>query len=201
MFMQNFTRLTAAFAPVALPAVARGTPVTTGLVAGTLLETRLGWRAVETLAIGDAVQTLDGGMSRIMGLHRCILRADAGASLIRIDGGWHDACSDVLLLPGQHVLLDTLNDPQQGGAPFAMIAALALLASPGARRTSPATDVQIITPMFADEEVVYANSGVLLHCPGLADGAGHYPENSFFPCLEATEARHFLHRRTARLAA
>ena len=201
MFMQDFTGLLAQSTPAILPLDSLPACVTTGLVAGTLLETQAGWRPVQTLRIGDAVQTLDGGLARILGLDRRILTADGLATLIKIDGGHFDACSDLLLLPGQHVLLDTLDDPQMDGSPFAMIAALALLATPGARRTPLGTSVEVITPMFADEEVVYANSGVLLHCPGIIDGAQGFPDTSFFPRLDAVQARHFVHRRHARIAA
>ena len=201
MFMQDHARLTALSAPVLLPRHMPMAQVSTGLVAGTLLETRDGWRAVETLGIGDAVQTLDGGLARILGLDRQTLREGAMASVIKIDGGHYDTCSDVALLPGQHLLLDTLNDTAVNGAPFAMISAAALLACPGARRQLVCTDIQVITPMFADEEVVYANSGILLHCPGIADGAGRYPDTSFFPRLDAIQARHFLQHRAMLFAA
>lgn len=201
MFMQDFTRLGALSVPAILPFDARLAPVITGLVAGTLLETRSGWQPIETLKIGDAVQTLDGGLARILGLDRRSLQPGAQTTLIKIDGGYHDACSDLLLLPGQHLLLDTLDDAQSENASFAMIAANALLASSGAQRQSVVAQIDIITPLFADEEVVYANSGVLLHCPGIADGAGRYPENSFFPRLDAAQARNFIQRRDARLAA
>ena len=69
------------------------------------------------------------------------------------------------------------------------------------RRHFAPTAVDVITPLFADEELVYANTGVLLHCPGITDGAGRYPEDSFFPRLDAVAARTFLARRSARLAA
>ena len=201
MFMQDFTRHAAACSPVNLATMTRSLPVITGLVAGTLLETRAGWQPVESLHIGDAVQTLDGGMARLLGLDRRSLSADAQTPLIKVDGGCFDSCSDLLLLPGQHLLLDTLDDAQMGGAPFAMIAATALLASPGARRHAVTNAIEVITPLFADEEVVYANSGVLLHCPGITDGAQAFPDTSFFPRLEVLQARHFVQRRAARFAA
>ena len=201
MFMQDFTRLCALSTPVDRPFDTPLAPVTTGLIAGTMLETRAGWQPVQTLRIGDAVQTLDGGLARIIGIDRRTLTAAAQTTLIQIDGGFGDACADLMLLPGQHVLLDTLNDAQMNGAPFAMIAAIALLASPGTRRLALQADLEIITPMFADEEVVYANSGVLLHCPGITDGAHGFPDTSFFPRFDAIAARQFVQRRSALIAA
>jgi len=196
MFMQDFTRSAAGFSAVETLL----SPVTTGLVAGTLLETASGWRPIEALTVGDCVQTLDGGLARILHLTRRSLRPELETALLMLPGGQYDACSDLLLLPGQHLLIDTLDDAAMDGAPFALVPALAL-AGPTVRRHFAPTAVDVITPLFADEELVYANTGVLLHCPGITDGAGRYPEDSFFPRLDAVAARTFLARRSARLAA
>lgn len=196
MFMQDITRSATAFSPIETLLA----PVTTGLVAGTLLETSTGWRPIEALAVGDCVQTLDGGLARILHLTRRTLRPEVETALLMLPGGQYDACSDLLLLPGQHLLIDTLDDTTMDGAPFALIPALAL-AGPNVRRHYAPTALEVVTPLFADEEVVYANTGVLLHCPGITDGAGRYPEDSFFPRLDAVAARAFLARRSVRLAA
>ena len=200
MFMQDITTLKVAFslmtsqvAPVA-PA-----PVLGGIVAGTLIEGEYGWVCTETLRVGDRLQTLDGGLARIHGLDRRVLTRQAATSLIHVPGGTHDACSDLWLVPGQHVLIDTVQDPDQG-APYLLVPAIALNCTPGVRQGFPDTAVEIITPLFADEEIIYANSGVLLHCPSVIDGAGRYLDNSFFPRLDATMARAFLRRREVRLA-
>lgn len=196
MFMQDITRDATRFSAVETLFA----PVTTGLVAGTLLETGSGWRPIEALAVGDCVQTLDGGLARILHLDCRTLRPEVETALLMLPGGQYDACSDLLLLPGQHLLIDTLDDPESEGAPFALVPALALLGSP-ARRHRMAQPLEIITPLFADEEVIYANTGVLLHCPGITDGANRYPEDSFFPRLDAPRARMLLARRAERLAA
>lgn len=196
MFMQDISRA-AAFAT---PVETLLSPVVTGLVAGTLLETRSGWRPIEALAIGDCVQTLDGGLARIMAMDRRSLRPEMETPLLMIPGGHYDACSDLMLLPGQHILLDTLDDEATHGAPFAMLPARALTGGAVRRHYAP-KPLEIVTPLFADEEVVYANTGVLLHCPGITDGAGRYPDDSFFPRLDVATARGFLARRAARLAA
>jgi hypothetical protein len=202
MFMQEISKLTTAFTrvtPRARPVQAL--PVTTGLVAGTLVETATGWQDVSRLRIGDAVHTLDGGLARILGLDRRVLRPEPETALILIPGGCHDACSDILLMPGQHVLKDTLDDEESHGAPFVLVPAFAMTVDPLITRHFPDAPVEVITPLFADEEVVFANSGVLLHCPGLVDGAGRAPVDSFFPRLDPASARTFLTRRAARLGA
>lgn len=202
MFMQDFAQLTMDSTlvthrqPAVIPA-----PVIGGIVAGTLVEGARGWVAVETLRIGDKVQTLDGGLARVHALDRRNLTQAAESALIHVPGGSYDACSDLMLVPGQHVLMDTLGDPALGAAPYALVPAIALTCDPMIRRRFPVLTVEVITPLFADEEIIFANSGVLLHCPGVMDGAGRYPDDSFFPRLDAATARAFLARRAARLAA
>ena len=196
MFMQDISRSATAF----FPAETLLSPVTTGIVAGTLVETAAGWQPIETLRRGDCVQTLDGGLAKILHLDRRLLQPEWETPLLLLPGGQYDACSDLVLLAGQHLLIDTLDDSACEGAPFALLPAQALLGS-AARRHRVATPLAIITPMFADEEVIYANTGVLLHCPGITDGANRYPEDSFFPRLDAPRARAFLAHRAERLAA
>jgi hypothetical protein len=200
MFMQDFSRDSAATATAVFPHQRLVASVTTGLIAGTLVETKTGWQPVETLAIGDAVQTLDGGLARILALDRRAFRPEPETAPLLIPGGSFDACSDLLVLPGQHLLLDTLDDTATDAA-FAMLPALALQGRGGVKRHATEGTLHIITPLFADEEVIYANSGVLLHCPGVTDGANRYPDNSFFQRLDAPCAGAFLTRRAARLAA
>lgn len=196
MFMQDITRDNTAFRLVETLLL----PVATGLVAGTLVETAAGWCPVETLTVGTAVQTLDGGLARILGIDRRNLYPDQAAGLVLIPGGTFDACSDLVVLARQHVLLDTLDDAELGATAFALVPAAALTCA-GACTVQMTTPVEVVTLLFADEEILYANSGVLLHCPGIADGAGRYPEDSAFFRLDRVAARDFAQRRAARLAA
>jgi hypothetical protein len=156
---------------------------------------------VEALRIGTRVHTLDGGLTRILALDRRTLPPQAECALIHVPGGLHDACSDLMLVPGQHLLIDTLGCDAHGAAPYLLVPALALTSDPLVHRELPDLQIEVITPLFAEEEVIFANSGVLLHCPSVVDGAGRYPDTSFFPRLDAVSARAFLTRRAARLAA
>lgn len=199
MFMQDFTRFAPATAVTAAEVLLA--PVTSGLIAGTLVETAAGWQPVETLRMGMQVQSLDGGLAKVLGLDRRLLRPEVEQVLVRVPGGAFDACSDLLLLPGQHVLIDTLEDARLSDDIFALIPAMALLGAQGVSRHLARAAIEVITPLFAEEEVIYANSGVLLHCPGIAEGAGSRPDAGFFPRLDLAAARAFLLRRAGRLAA
>ena len=197
MFMKDFTRAVPAVTLVE-PRLAATLPqpVCRGMVAGTLVETAQGWTEVQHLKIGQAVQTLDGGLARIHAIDRRTLAPLPDFGMILIPGGCYDACSDLMLVPGQHILIDTLND-----APFALVPAAALTLDPMVRPHFPQMPVEVVTLLFADEEIVFANSGVMIHCPGLMDGAGRYPDTSFFPRLDLPTAREVLRHRAARLAA
>ena len=200
MFMQDLTTFAPELSVLVPQPRIPARPALSGMVSGTLVESDTGWQRVETLAPGARIQTLDGGLSRLLRLARRMIRPSDELVLIHLPGGCLDACSDLTLLPGQHLLIDTLDDDSLGGAPFALVPALALLALNGPRRIRPSAPVEVVTPLFADEEGIYAQSGVLFHCPSLIDGTQRYPEDSFFPVLDLGPARAFLQRRAARLA-
>lgn len=191
MFMKDFTKL--AHDISAIPPLETEARILTGLVAGTKVETDRGWTDVTALNRGDRVYTLDGGLARILGLDR----READLQALHLPGGYMDACSDLCLLPRQPVLISTLDDPEIGTAPFVMLPSEALAVLPFLTRQS--LRAEVVTPLFADEEVVFANSGVLLRCPGVIEGAGPMLMDSFFPTLDLAEARAFLIRREARL--
>jgi hypothetical protein len=51
----------------------------------------------------------------------------------------------------------------------------------------------VITPRFADDEAIFANSGILLHCPGIQQTAGQIA-SEFFAELDFAQAQAFLQR-------
>ena len=188
MFLKDFTRdaTPASFLRV-LPAAAPS-----GLSAATLVEAETGWIPANTLRIGAKVHTFDGGLATILGLTR---KPVQDAPAILIPGGIAGNCADLILPRGQHILVDTLDDPSLPDADMVLVPATAWLGLPGVFETR-LTD-EVITPLFADEEILWANSGTLLHCPSLA-GTGY--DGGFFQRLAPTEGRAFLARRWARLA-
>lgn len=197
MFMKDFTRTTQSVTAADLLTP----PVLSGMLAGTMVETATGWQGVETLRMGDLVQTFDGGLAKVLAVDRRALRPELAQSLIAVPGGTLDTCADLQLLPGQHLLVDTLDDPAYPDAAFALIPALALEGRMGCMRRYAMREIDVITPLFATEEIVWANSGLLIHSPGIADGAQRRPDSDFFPRLGVTAARALLDHRASRLAA
>jgi Hint domain len=167
--------------------------VTTGLIAGTLVEGATGWKPVEDLRIGDAVQSYDGGLCRVLGLDRHWIAPSRGEYLVHLPGGALDNCSDLTLLPGQHLLIDTLGDETLPEAIVVLFPAAALEGWLGAEREPLDRAIEVITPRFADDEAIFANSGTLLHCPGIRQDAGA-TGSDFFTQLDLGQAQAFLQR-------
>jgi hypothetical protein len=186
MFMQDFTRHVPAQAIIPTPAPALG-----GILGSTLIDTAAGWRPADSLRIGDHVQTWDGGAARVLGLDRRPL-AD-GSRAIVLPGGLFDVCSDLVLLPDQHLLLDTGDDPAFPDALAVLIPARALEGRPGIRSVT-LTQASAVTPLFADEEILWAQSGARLHCPAVTDPHAA-PDSGFFTRLSPLAAARFLDRR------
>lgn len=191
MFLKDFTRTATpgSITPVTVPADHRVRPAT-GLTGGTLIETETGWHMAADLRIGQRVHTLDGGAAMILGLDRRPVR-DLPA--IRIPGGLAETCCDLILPCDQYLLTDTLRDPHMPDLDLVLIPARAWASQPCV--TEIRYTGEIITPLFADEEILWANSGALLHCPAITTGPGRLPLDGFFLPLPEAEARAFLTRR------
>jgi hypothetical protein len=182
MFMQDITRF------AATPVTTTNTALSQGIFGQTLVETAKGWQPADSLRIGDHLHTLDGGLQRIAALSRRIVAP--GEPVVQVSGGYFDACDDVLLLPLQGVLLDTLG---MTAAPYACVPASALTACLGAHATATPVRGEIITPIFAEAEAVWAQSGMLLSCPGLKGEAA-------FPDMHPRAASLFVTERMRRFA-
>jgi hypothetical protein len=166
---------------------------TAGLIAGTLVESAKGWIPVEDLRIGDSVHSYDGGLARVVGLDRDWITAAVGTYVLHLPGGALDNCSDLMLLPGQNVLIDTLGDADFPDDLVVLVPALALEGAIGATRVRIEKPLEVITPRFADDEAIFANSGTLLHCPGIRQTAGQ-PASDFFTQLDLVQAQAFAQR-------
>lgn len=189
MFMQDATRF------VADPALPLAAPIRTGLLASTLVETETGWRPAGSLRRGDLVHTFDGGLRPVVTLDRNWL--DAGASLIRLPGGVLGNAADQLLMPGQHLLIDTWEEAALPDTLIALIPAEAIAGLGGAVKFPLLRQAEVVIPIFQDDEVIYANGGLLMHCPGVAAGPLGRAETEYFHRLDLAQARALMHGRLA----
>ena len=140
-----------------------------GLTAGTRVGTAMGWRAVDALAAGDMVLTFDHGLQPLVDVRREVLCLSdtnlTGNQMVFIPAGAMGNSIDVELTPDQGVLVETEAACDAYGDPFAIVKAKALCGFRGIARHAPRTNLEIITLVFAQAQVIYAEGGVLVHCP------------------------------------
>jgi hypothetical protein len=168
MFQNDFSRLNAT--PV-FAANRTAMPVGTGLLAGTMVETARGWIRAESLRLGDAIYTVDGGLAPVLGLDRQWIAPQPDVHTVLVPGGTLDNDDDMALLSGQMLLIDTMGDKMLPDAALVLIPATALIGWRGCMRAALERKTEVITPLFAAEEIVYANAGCMLRCPSIAEGA------------------------------
>ncbi|MFP4404893.1 Hint domain-containing protein [Rhodosalinus sp.] len=155
-----------------VPAIAAGTPqaaslpapAQSGLIAGTLVETDRGWRPVEALRPGDEVQTFDGGLQRVLTVQREVVTGAEGG-LVLIPGGVLGATVPTELLPAQHVLLVHHAIEAAFDTPAVLVRAGQLVGLGGITRRPARARLRAIRPGLAEEEILWANDGLLLHAP------------------------------------
>ncbi|MEX0305544.1 MAG: Hint domain-containing protein [Leisingera sp.] len=137
-----------------------------GFLAGTHVASNLGWRGVEALAVGDKVLTFDHGMQPIVELQRetilpgegeleparCPLLVPRDALMNRVP---------LWLMPDQGVLLESELVEDAQGDPFAVVPACALEGYRGIRRMHPGAQLDLVTPRFAQDQVIYLEAGML----------------------------------------
>ena len=83
----------------------------------------------------------------------------------RYGGSGHSVREALTLLADQGVLVESDAACEMYGDPFAVVPAHALEGVRGIRREAPQHRVELITILFAEEQVIYAEGGALLHCP------------------------------------
>ncbi|SLN13199.1 Hint domain-containing protein [Roseisalinus antarcticus] len=174
----NKTKYFDAAIPVEAPIVG-----TVGLLAGTRVETAAGWRDVAELCCGDLLFTMDGGCRP---LHD-IRIAHGGDDAVRVPAGVLGADADTYLAPDQLVLVETGWAIDWLGTPVALARAGDLVGVMGIRRKAAPTR-HLRMPVFAEEEILFAASGLRLFTPGgLAPSTPEY-----FVLLDREEAAEVL---------
>lgn len=150
------------------------TDVASGLVAGTKVVTQIGRRDVAAVAVGDQVLTFDGGMQTVISMDRQIIKT---VGLYSPSDAWPlsvpaEALGNVdpmIILPQQSIMVESDAAEEVFGDPFALIPALALEGFRGIKRVPPATQIEIVTLIFEQDEVVFSNIGALIFCPWSSD--------------------------------
>jgi len=141
-----------------------------GLFSGTLVAVEDGWSPVETLTPGTRVWTFDNGLQTIAEIKaRAFAEQGAGAGLWQdlfvVPAGGLSNEQDLLLLPDVGLLLECENAQDQFGDPFAVLPIAVLEGICGIKRGCEPQQRTLFQVRFEREEVVYIDSGILVHCP------------------------------------
>ncbi len=190
MFMQAATAFTAADMVDVEAALFPSALSRSGFIQGTKVEAAPGWRPVESLTRGDAVFTFDGGLREIRAIHREEIRP---VRVVNVPGGVLDNCAEMVLMPGQHMLLELPGLEAIHDNALALLPAAALAGWRGVEwANAKARKVEIVTLIFDEEELVWGNSGALFHCPDAGQYAAPRLVSKFFNVLDMAEARQML---------
>lgn len=141
-----------------------------GMMAGTVVASNLGWRAIEALAAGDMVLTFDNGMQEIVEIRRMTFWTDAPDTPraqwpVIVPAGALENREELTLLADQGVLVESDAASDIYGDPFAIVPAHALEGLRGIYRAAPQQQIELIAIYFEQEQVIYAEGGALVHCP------------------------------------
>lgn len=138
-----------------------------GVSGSTRVAAASGWRSASTLKPGDLVWTFDRGLQPLadLRLRARWQHADGDPRAYIVPEGALANGRDIVLPAHQGLLLECEKASDAMGDPFAVIPVEALDGVVGISVYAPEPDEVLITPVFAGEEVIYIDSGLLLHCP------------------------------------
>ncbi|MEL6913628.1 MAG: Hint domain-containing protein [Pseudomonadota bacterium] len=144
-----------------------------GLLHGTRVATRAGWRDVEAVAIGDAVLTFDHGFQTVMGIEHVMNWPDHEtcpdqAAPLEVPVGALGNAEKVWLLPRQLVLVESDLAETLTGDPFAIVTVDTLAGWKGIGPVLPRAPHAVVVLHFAQDQMIYAAEGALVHCQAMA---------------------------------
>lgn len=170
-FVTDFSEYTAA--PSILP---QTTNATLTLGADLILETPEGFTEARGLTAGDKVATLDGGFAQIV----AVRLSPSPERAFKVPAGALGNDSDIILPAESHVALTPPQGLALSEAPYISLPATALVGFRGIRPTL-FNHQNTIAFEFEQEEMVWAQTGLLLHARPKHDG--------FFTTLAYGDAR------------
>ena len=145
-----------------------------GVFATTRVATSFGWRQVSGLVPGDLVLTLDEGMQplahvRHFDLDEEISTNDPSEWPVFVPAGALGNASDMIVMPGQSVLVESALAQRLMGQRSVLIRAADLDSVAGIFRVAPNDSAPVACLEFEDDQVVFGAGGALFHCRGADD--------------------------------
>lgn len=139
----------------------------TGLYASTKVQTAFCWQSAGDLRPGDLVMTLDDGLVPLHATRTEIRRA---LWSVHLPANAHGNLFDMLLPPGQSVLVQTDYAMPFSGDDLALVPATALEGLSGITARVPAIDEPIVQLQLPRFGILLAGPGLMVGCPGCDAG-------------------------------
>lgn len=140
-----------------------------GLIEGTTVATQDSWRPVETLRKGESVLTFDGGAQQVIAVIRDQLWGGIGQCPealwpLYVPEGTIGNREEMLVMPHQGVLIESDEIVDQWGDPFAVVPGAALEVLDGVEREEPYGTVEVVLPIFEEDQMIFTDHGALSFC-------------------------------------
>ncbi len=170
----------------------------TGLIGAVRVAGTAGWRLARSIVPGEKVLTFDCGMQPVAEVQVLTLwneNAPCPASLwpIEVPAGVLGNRDLMYLAADQAVLIESDAAEALTGDPFALIPARSLDGVRGMCRVPPPKDAVVTILQFETEQIVFANSGAMFHCPPLV--------TDLLDPIEAPNLYQLLNKEDARMVA
>jgi len=144
-----------------------------GLVHGTKVATKGGWKLVEELRLGDLVRTVDNGFQKICRISTDCITVAANESKpenmpVRVPSNAAYNGRPVWLMPEQGVALDNTrldHDPNARTACQPVVSARLLSGMFRITSDTPASYFDVSSLFFDEDEVIYIEGGFRAYCP------------------------------------
>lgn len=130
-------------------------PVPPCFVAGTLIRVPGGAAAVEEIAVGDLVETLDHGAQRVRWVGRRTVPGTGDFAPVRIEAGALGNERALLVSPQHRMLVSGWMAELYFGEAEVLVAAMHLVGTPGIAR-HPMTEVEYLHLLFDRHEIVFS---------------------------------------------
>lgn len=150
-----FTRFTTDFAEVSASQAVRGAMFS--LSAETMVESQRGWKAVKDLRPSDTLASLDGGFVPLAWVRRAL-----PSSTLHVPGGSLGNCDDLSLPSDTRIGLTAPLDFEPATTDTLSVPLSAFEGVRGIRKQTQ-HDQQSFTIGLASEEMIWAQTGLLIH--------------------------------------
>lgn len=142
-----------------------------GMVSGTKVATRNGWRPVERLAPGDLVLTFDNGLQPLVHVGRYSLMANPLVHSVEdwplfVPEGALGNLAPLILTPGQVILIESDLADRMFADPFVAVPALCLDGIAGIERVRPDDRIAVTSLHFEEDQAVFGAGGAMFVCEG-----------------------------------